>query len=244
MATDLLPTAVAEDIKRYLAQRAERSRMVSWNSSAADEDALTGDLFGQLRTSTVREKLVDGRLYQWRVDYTKLIGRGKNAPEKQCGADGIFELEVADDQGSLLRKGLPFQAKVEWKHRNGDLLEQVQKMERVIGYAGAVFDYGPVSFTATNGSNVINSDGRPPDDKPSLGEYLGRVVECTAGHRGLYYDASRGILVNGERMIRFNVRHRARVVVETWAPGFDVVSVGRSLADLIKKAPKAARKRT
>lgn len=77
--------------------------------SAADEDAVTGALGQALRgEGTIR---LDGKVVRWTTRYRKLRGRGRGAPEKMLGADGIFEVELEDDEGVRSRKSLPFQAK-------------------------------------------------------------------------------------------------------------------------------------
>ena len=211
---DVLPDEVVNAIKSHLRDRANRVEQQVWESSHEDEDALTGDFFGSLRTKdrTVR---VNGRECRWSVTYKKPRGRGQNAPEKRVGADGIFEVEVEDvESRELDRKGLPFQAKKGWCHRDADLVEQVKKMEDVCEGASGVIDYSPDGFTALDGRAVLENAGRPPENRMSVGKYLGRVVECASGSRDVFYDASRGLLLVRSRAIRVPIKHRLRVSVE------------------------------
>jgi hypothetical protein len=41
------------------------------------------------------------------------------------GADGIVQIEVITPTGEIKRKGLLFQTKNDWRHRDQDLLSQV-----------------------------------------------------------------------------------------------------------------------
>ncbi len=210
---DVLPEEVVQTIKSHLRDRANEVQQQVWSSSHEDEDALTGDFFGNLRGSG--SLTVDGREYRWSVKYKKLRGRGQNAPEKRVGADGIFEVEVEDvESGELERKALPFQAKKIWRGRDGELVEQVQKMEEICAGASGVIDYSPEGFTALDGRAVLESNGRPPKRRVPAGEYLGGVVECTSGSRDVFYDASRGLLLVKSRAVRMPIKHRLRVSVE------------------------------
>ena len=77
-----------------------------------------------------------------------------------------------------------------------------------------MIDYSSEGFTALDGRDVLETDGRPPERRVPAGEYLGRVVECTSGSREVFYDASRGLLLVRSRAIRVPIKHRLRVSVE------------------------------
>src|SRR5687767_12633549 len=58
-----------------------------WEFGNQDEDTLTGDFFGNLRTGWH-----NSNDYEWRFHYNKVRGRGPGALESKIGADGIITL--------------------------------------------------------------------------------------------------------------------------------------------------------
>src|SRR5438128_2509012 len=98
-----------------------------YESASEDEDTLTGDFLGHLRsTQTVTTDNPEiGRTWVWKIRYTKLRGRGPKPTENIIGADGILELEV-DQQGDIQRKAALFQAKM--GSSNQSLVEQLSKL--------------------------------------------------------------------------------------------------------------------
>ena len=78
----------------------------------------------------------------------KLRERGAHAPEKELGADGIFQIEVLDLNGKfIVRKGLLFQSKIGWTGRDGRLFEQARNL---LGQSESaiVIDYSPDGYKA------------------------------------------------------------------------------------------------
>ena len=211
---DVLPDEVIDAIKDHLSTRAAEVQGAVWESASQEEDSLTGDFFGSLRTSK-RSEMVEGREYRWSVTYKKLRGRGPGAPEKKTGTDGIFEVEVEDTNvGVIHRKALPFQAKKNWTGKDSRLVEQTKTMEKLTNGASGVIDYSSDGFSGSDGSTVLENEGRPPRNRSSAGEYLGRVVECRSGSRNVFYDAARGLLLVNDIAVRLFVEHRLRVSVE------------------------------
>ncbi len=195
-------------------QAGERGPLERVGELPNSESRLTRRFLGEMGTSG-GDLGVGGRGYHWFVTYTKLRGRGYGAEEKFTGSDGIFEVEVEDlDTREIHRKGMPFQAKKNWRTRDGTLLEQVRKMERIAQGASCVIDYSEEGFTAVRGSAVIESDGRRPQVMSSAGDLLAEAVECTVGRRGLTFDAARGIFVVGGAAKRMAIGHRLRLTVE------------------------------
>lgn len=112
---NLLPREVLDSLHdRYRAGVDAAEAM--FEESEADEDALTGAL-GQAISMPHAQTFITGQgVYSVRVSYRKIRGRGKGAPEKALGADGIFQSIISDVTGKqLFRKGLPFQSKKRWR---------------------------------------------------------------------------------------------------------------------------------
>lgn len=128
-----LPPLVIETLRdRYLAAVADAQ--AGFADARADEDALTGAL-GQELSRRPELFVTDGLdQYVMRVDWKKLRGRGHNAPERLYGPDGIFQLKVVDESGRVLvKKGLPFQAKTNWKGTNSRLAKQSEDINMCLG---------------------------------------------------------------------------------------------------------------
>jgi hypothetical protein len=192
---DILPEIVRRRIRdRYLAGIADAEAGFRFNRS--DEDALTGALGHSISMLRAEIETVDDEIYRWQVSYRKIRGRGPSAPEKLLGSDGIFQIEIRDEDGSTTyRKGLPFQAKKQWTHADRKLIKQASDMLRTTGH-GVVIDYSPTKYTACLAQDVLAYDGRKNDLKLAsrlqpLGQLLGNeFLDCSIGRVGLYYDDS------------------------------------------------------
>ncbi|MGA2717096.1 MAG: hypothetical protein ABSG41_28765 [Bryobacteraceae bacterium] len=176
---------------------------ISFHYHHGDEDAVTGGLGERLiERGTVIQ--VGGQAFGWRTEYFKLRGRGNDAPEKTLGADGIFQLEVSDQQMRVLvRKGLLFQAKIKWTQRNKKLLEQAQLLKGQ-STSSIVIDYSEKEYRAIDAAEVVIAEGRrkkvrPEYDKP-LAQVLGdEFIGCLRGDHGLYWDReAERLVVNHE----------------------------------------------
>ena len=194
-----------EEVKDASAEVAEDV----WWSASANEDSLTGDYFGKLR-SWNNSVETDAGIYEWSVNHTKFAS-GRSGQEKRTGADGIFEIEI-DDGWTVLRKAILVQGKKDWEHKNSGLLDQVSKMETVAHGASAVVNYTQEGFYAAAGTVVQNNDGRPKKLIPA-GEFFADVVECKAGRRGMSYDAGRSLILFLGTAYRLPVGDRLRVSV-------------------------------
>jgi hypothetical protein len=149
---------------------------------------------------------VGDEIYHWSAIYHKIRGRGKNAPEKRVGADGIFQLQVLEQQQRfVLRKGLLFESKIQWEGRDGKLLRQARNL-LAQSPSSILIDYSANGYKAIGVTEVVAADGNrrllpPGDDKP-LAQVLGdEFVGCTRGDRGLYWE-SKGerLIIKGERV--------------------------------------------
>lgn len=147
----------------------------------------------------------DGHAFRWRAVSHKLRGRGKGAPEQLIGAGGIFQLEIFDRFGRrVLRKGLLFQAKVDWRNTDTRLLGQGRDMLRQSD-SSIVIDYTDEGYKAISASEVVvaNGDRRliPKGENKRLSAVLGdEFVGCIRGDRGMYWDSDEErLMVHGNQ---------------------------------------------
>lgn len=193
---DILPPSLIDVLRdRYLAGVADAE--ASYDQHAADEDSITGAL-GQ--AIAMREPLIfsgPNGTYAVSVSYRKLRGRGPGAPEKRFGSDGIFQIQVTDEFGEVVRnKGLPFQAKTNWRGKNSALHEQAGVMEQATP-GGLVIDYTANGYKACTAKAVVAAGGRRSNVERygamrPLGQVLSRdFLDCTIGTRGLFFDPDR-----------------------------------------------------
>jgi hypothetical protein len=142
----------------------------------------------------------DGTRFGYSIYHYKLRGRGTKAPEKECGADGIFQIQVTDSTGRLIRqKGLLFQSKKEWKGKDALLGDQAGKIAEKPG-AGIVIDFGSESYNTCMAKVAAEAQGqrRDIDEKEfsRLAKTLGdEFVRCRVGVEGLYYDQDKELLI-------------------------------------------------
>lgn len=213
---DLLPDDVRRAIGRHLI-RSGHNAEDGFSSNEEDEDSLTGDLLRAVRRGWSAAIVADGAAWRWRVTTRKFRGRGELATEHIIGADGIVQIEVTTPSGSTVAKGLLFQAKNQWIHRDQDLLIQVRHMEEFAPSGSAVFDYSAEGYRGFPSSIVIERDARPRHIPPRrLGEFLAdEFLECSVGRRDTYYDWSRKrLILSGRSMEPFTLHPRFLIAVQ------------------------------
>lgn len=188
--------------------------------NSSEEDALTGALIHCLADPSITTLEAGDGIFGFRATSHKLRGRGRGAPEKQIGADGIFQLEVFDRFGQLLvRKGLLFQSKVDWRGSDKRLLGQAERLLQESA-SSIVIDYTDHGYNAISASDVVSAEGNrrrvPQNADKKLSVVLGdEFVGCIRGDRGLYWDPVREVLItHGEdesehvpsALIEFSIR--------------------------------------
>jgi hypothetical protein len=186
---------------RYLAGTAEAE--AQYQNAAGDEDTLTGALGALVSTSGPvgfsGDPMGD---FVVQISFRKVRGRGQNAPEKRFGTDGIFQLQVTRQGHPVFRKGLPFQAKKNWKGRDRRLADQARDMKQRVGN-GIVIDYTPKGYAACEIDHVIEARGNrkaiaEAGQVQPLGQVLAhRILDCEVGIQGLYYDDQSESFVRG-----------------------------------------------
>jgi hypothetical protein len=216
-----LPSIVLEFIRaQYVTGVADAE--AQYENAAGDEDSLTGALGALISTAGPRYFLV-GPATQIgvQIDFRKLRGRGPNAPEKRFGPDGIFQLQITENGMPSFRKGLPFQAKKNWKGRNRQLADQARAMQRNLR-GGIVIDYTAHGYTACDIAAAIEFNGNRRavangSHLHPLGQILGNdFLECRLGIQGLYYDQ------RGEEFVVDQFDHDVDVIDTTVSISGDV----------------------
>lgn len=191
---ELLPVGLIDVLRdRYKAGVADAEYYFS--SHESDEDSLTGALGQAISLRPIHFSEAD-KVYWVEITYKKIRGRGLGAPEKKYGVDGLFQIEVYDeDTNVIFNKALPFQSKTRWKGRNKALLEQCKVVESIFG-DGLVIDYAPDRYYACSAAAVVKYDGSRPRVNAvgamrPLGQVLGGAfLDCTIGRLGVSYDST------------------------------------------------------
>jgi hypothetical protein len=187
----VLPPMIVRALQRHFYAGVKMAE-VRFRHHEADEDAVTGALGERLIEPAIRVQF-GPEVFTWSTVYYKLRGRGAHAPEKELGADGIFQLEVLDQEKRfILRKGLLFQSKIEWTGRDERLFYQAQRLAAV-SRSAIVIDYSSNGYKAIPATSVMSAEGNrqriPPENDKPLAEVLGdEFVGCLLGDHGLYWE--------------------------------------------------------
>lgn len=177
---------------RYLAGVADAEAL--FDLHRADEDSVSGALGQSIAMRDPVSFTASDGTYVVKINYRKIRGRGPGAPERRYGADGLFQISVTDEAGDVvLRKGLPFQSKMNWRGKKTDLYKQAVMMEARFD-SGLVIDFTSSGYKACTVRAAVASHGsRPAADRYGamrpLGQILSRdFLDCTVGTIGLYFD--------------------------------------------------------
>ena len=206
-----------ESVRRTLSDhyRAGVAAAVRGYGEADDEDALTAAM-GRALTGQGELVLADGRRVRWTTRHRRLRGRG-GARGRNLGVEGLFEVELEDEEKDRSRNTLPFQA---WTAAAGFGDELVRGQARRLSTfpgGGVVIRYGPAACAAVDAAVVAETDATPADEL-DLADVLGR--DFVLGRRGstLYlFEPSLGgvLLVHGSFVTvrRWSPRHRVRTTL-------------------------------
>jgi hypothetical protein len=200
---DILPPGLLDSLRdRYLAGVADAESLFGMHR--ADEDTLTGALGQAIASRDPYTFSTENRIYLVRTEYYKIRGRGRNAPERMHGVDGIFQISVTQDSGHVIRrKGLPFQAKKNWRGKNAALRKQAELMANSLG-GGLVVDYTANGYKACDAHAVVERSANrrlleASGALQSLGQVLGGdFLECRIGRPNLYFDPEREKFVEAQ----------------------------------------------
>jgi len=205
---NIVPKIVLDEIKSHIRDRAEIGEN-GWEHSNEDEDTITGDFLGQLRTGWNKSKWN----WKWRIIYKKFRGRGFGAYEKQIGADGIITVEIEDEVNNSKRlKSVIFQAK---KECNENIPEQLKKMKETAQNGNMVIVYTDDGYYGIKGEEYQNSKNLENNAK-RIGNYLGEdFIDCKIGLWEMDYDANKKELVfPTHRTTKINLLHRLKIEIK------------------------------
>ncbi|MFO1436820.1 MAG: hypothetical protein U1F81_00775 [Verrucomicrobiaceae bacterium] len=215
---DLLPRNVLFSIESHIHQRVADAEY-GFQFGEADEDTLTGAL-GQMLLTRPQDDwdMQNNRQFQWSFTYRKVRGRGPNAPEKTIGADGIFQIEVSDENGKMLRqKGLLFQAKIASKpgssrklRDQAELLSQFKRAAILIQYSRHGYSAVPIDQMVQENQTATRAKERIL--RPLADVLASDFLHCRIGQRELSYDPQRECLVGHGNLDGLSFDDEAHVV--------------------------------
>lgn len=196
-----VPEKVVQQIKDHLIE-ASLIGEDGWEHANQEEDTLTGDYLGQLRTGIKR--CGD---WKWKIKYNKFRGRGAGAYEKTVGADGIITIEIEKD-GIRETKSVIFQAK---KEGNRQTAVQIDKMQKALPQGNMVLVFSKDGYFGETGKDFENGVAI----EKRAGDYLADViVGCTNGQWGVDYDAIKNELRILDKKIPFTYfKHKLEIKI-------------------------------
>jgi hypothetical protein len=211
-----LPDDVLEQIQDHLREESLEGEK-GWDAGEDEEDTLTGDYLGSLRTSDWRVVKTRRVTWKWKITYKKFGSKAGEAPEKHLGADGIVQVELYDISNmAYYYKGMLFQAKKKnaWPARS-----QATQMESFSRGCSAVFVYGPDQYTDISSDKLLSAKGPEVIKRESvrLGDFLAdEFMPCSVGIQGLHYDrTSKSLLVPkrtaGVMRVKREIKHRLQI---------------------------------
>ena len=197
-----VPKIIVQKIKEHLIN-ASRIGEDGWEHANQEEDTLTGDYLGQLRTGLNR----CGN-WTWRIKYNKFRGRGQGAYEKTVGADGVITIEV-EKNGERQTKSVIFQAK---KVGNRQTSLQIEKMQATLPQGNMVLVFGEDGYYAETGNQFRND----LELENRAGDYLANIfVGCKNGQWGVEYDGVKNELrILDKKKIKTNIKHRLEIKIK------------------------------
>jgi hypothetical protein len=186
-----LPNTLLKEIRHHFVRMSSRGE-AGWSAGKEDEDVITGDLLGGLRTQKV---MTSRSNHSWEISYNKFRGRGKGAYEKESGADGIIQVEIFDSKKkSLFRKGMLFQAKKLIGQQRLDVVDQVNKMEGLASGISAIFVYSELGYFALDSKKYLKNKSYSRD-RVKIGDFLSNeFMNCQVGLAETFYSFSDGYL--------------------------------------------------
>lgn len=197
-----VPRSIINEIKKHL-KNASKEGEKGWEYANQEEDTLTGDYLGRLRTGiNTRDD------WSWKIKYHKFRGRGKGAYEKKVGADGIITIEIQKN-GIRETKSIIFQAK---KKGNNQTTNQLSKMKSTLPDGNMMIVFSPDGYFGETGDGFTNDRNL----KTRIGDYLADVfVECKNGQWGVEYDGIKNELKTLERSIpSANINHKLSIEIK------------------------------
>ena len=206
----VLPKALAEDIARYI-ERACKKGENGFQNAYEDEDTITGDFLGSLRSDWKSFSNNRGR-WRWKIEYKKFRGRGKNAFESSTGSDGIIQITALNrNRNEVVRKGLLFQAKKN-DYFDPKLYDQCSNMEKIARNGSAIFIYKQNKYEFLTSSDFLEGEY----DMDLLCFSLKEFLRCKHGLINLYWDFESNVLhlVDGREISPTDINHILEITTE------------------------------
>jgi len=207
-----------ESVRRTLSDRyrAGVAAAVRGLTDAGDGEAATAAL-GRALVGQGVLALADGRVVRWATRYRTLRGRGGGAPERNLGVEGLFEIEMEDEEKDRSRKTLPFQAWLDAPGYGDALLRGQAKRLSAFPGGGVVVSYRSAVYAAVDAGAVAEGDASRADEV-DLADVLARdFVECRRGSTLYLFEPSLGgvLFVHGSFVTvrRWSPRHRVRTTL-------------------------------
>ncbi len=191
-----------------------------YTEDAADGEAVTAAL-GRALVGQGELAMADGRAVRWASRYRRLRGRGGGAPERNLGAEGLFEVEMEDEEKDRSRKTLPFQAWIGAPGYGDALVRGQAKRLSAFPGGGVVISYRPEGYVAVDAGVVAEGEATRVDEV-DLADALARdFIGCRRGSTLYLFEPSLGgvLFVHGSFVTvrRWSPRHRVRTTLRVSA---------------------------
>ncbi len=208
-----------DSVRRTLSDlyRAGVAAAVQGYTEAADDSEAATAALGRALAGQGELALADGRIVRWATRYRRLSGRGGGAAERNLGAEGLFEIEMEDEEKDRSRKTLPFRACTGAPGYGDTLLRgQAKRLSSYPG-GGVVVSYRSSGYVAVDAGAVAEGHATWSDEV-DLADVLGRdLVECRRGSTLYLFEPSLGgvLFVHGAFVTvrRWSPRHRVRTTL-------------------------------
>ncbi len=208
-----------ESVRRTLSERYRAGvadAVGAYGEAAGDGEAATAAL-GRALAGQGQLALPDGRIVRWATRYRRLRGRGARAPERNLGAEGLFEIEMEDEEKDRSRNTLPFSAWTGTPDYADALLRGQAKRLGAFPGGGVVVSYRPTGYVAVDAGLVAQGDATRGDEVDLADVLAGEFVECRRGSTLYLFEPSLGgvLLVHGSFVTvrRWSPRHRVRTTL-------------------------------
>jgi hypothetical protein len=188
----------------------------------ADGESVTAAL-GRALVGQGELTVADGRTVRWATRYRRLHGRGGGAPERNLGAEGLFEVEMEDEEKDRSRRTLPFQAWIGAPGYGDALLRGQAKRLSAFPGGGVVINYRSEGYVAVDAGLVAEREATR-NDEVDLADVLSRdFIGCRRGSTLYLFEPSLGgvLFVHGSFVTvrRWSPRHRVRTTLRVSAGG-------------------------
>lgn len=186
-----IPQQVLQAIRAHV-ETAVRHAESGYTSAQEEEDTITGELGGALRTNAEQiVEVTDAQVlgtWRWGITYSKFRSKAKGATESIVGADGILEIRVGTPEQAQQKAAL-FQAKNTLKY-DPKLVEQCAKMS-VWREASFVISYAAEGYKAYSLDDILLARGsiaQANNGIPLASWIVDTFIGCRIGHPDLFYD--------------------------------------------------------